>query len=353
LGRDYFDLLERVRSRVRHRTIEGNMKIRRQGFTLIELLVVIAIIAILIGLLLPAVQKIREAANRMKCQNNLKQLGLGLHNHHDTMGYLPPGATSTNYAPYPSGFSGFCFMLPYIEQDNLFRLINFTVAETNAANNPARSTPVKIFLCPSDPVSVLPAGYAGTNYRFNQGVNILFSGIPDPNPGQANYGMPPADGIAWNDSKVNFADITDGLSNTAAMSEKLKGDFSNAIVTDRTDTILIPDFPSTPDAWNASCDGLTPAYVNDLANQGSSDIGQEWLRAYHSDTPYYHTNLPNHRSCKPHQLGGRVATLANSAHANGVNVLLCDGSVRFVPNSISLFAWRAMGTRAGGEVYDY
>ena len=194
---------------------------RKPGFTLIELLVVIAIIAILIGLLLPAVQKVREAAARMKCSNNLKQLGLALHNHHDTKGGLPPGKDK-------NGFSGVAYILPYMEQQNVYNLINFGVKESNAANDAARAANIGTLLCPSDPVSTVPAGppvTAGTNYRLNQGYNLLYSGIPS---GSANANMPPADGPFWDNSAVRFTDITDGTSNTAAMSEKLKGDWSTA-----------------------------------------------------------------------------------------------------------------------------
>jgi prepilin-type N-terminal cleavage/methylation domain-containing protein/prepilin-type processing-associated H-X9-DG protein len=313
------------------------MRACRTGFTLIELLVVIAIIAILIGLLLPAVQKIRESANRMKCQNNLKQLGLALHNYHDTAGGFPPARDSM------MNFSGFVYLLPYIEQDNLCMSMDMMSTWDAPSNATSRAVPVKIFLCPSDPVQQVPAGSAGVNYRFNQGYNILYSGIPS---GATNSNMPPADGPFWQDSNTRFADITDGTSNTAAMSEKLKGDWSNAIVTPRTDTFLLNDYPDNPDAWNASCDSLN---VNDLSRQANSDIGQYWMQGSHSDSSYWHTNLPNRRSCK--KPPGRVATLASSAHPQGVNVLLCDGSVRYVRDNIDLFTWRALGSRNLGEVF--
>src|SRR5215218_6037341 len=122
------------------------MSQRRQAFTLIELLVVIAIIAILIGLLLPAVQNIRESANRMKCTSHLKQIGLALHNHHDTTGRFPPGVDANK-------FSSLTYLLPYVEQDNLFKSINMTVAANSAVNDVPRGRRVPIFICPSDPAA--------------------------------------------------------------------------------------------------------------------------------------------------------------------------------------------------------
>ena len=201
-------------------------------------------------------------------------------------------------------------------------------------------------MCPSDPKSVVPGGGAPQNYRLNQGVNILYSGVPSAS--GPNSLMPAADGPFWQGSKTRFADITDGTSNTAAISEKMKGDFSDAIVTNRTDTFLLLDYPDNPDSWNASCDSLD---ITDLTRQANSDIGVSWMEGSHSNSSYYHTNLANKRSCK--KPSGRVATLANSAHGGGigVNVVMCNGSVRFVSSTITLFNWRALGTMNKGEVF--
>jgi prepilin-type processing-associated H-X9-DG protein len=234
-------------------------------------------------------------------------------------------------------------LLPFIEQEPLFKMIDKTVGANNTINDPARAVAVKTLICPSDPVTVVPAGGAPNNYRLNQGYNILYSGIPG---GSTNAGMPPADGPFWDNSMTRLTDITDGTSNTALASEKLKGDWSNAMVTARTDTFELNDYPDNPDWWNTSCEGLD---ITDLSRQGNSDLGQQWLTGSHSNSGYYHTNLPNKRSCK--KPSGRVATLASSVHTGGVNVSLCDGSVRFVRDSVTLFAWRSLGSRNLGEVF--
>jgi prepilin-type N-terminal cleavage/methylation domain-containing protein/prepilin-type processing-associated H-X9-DG protein len=304
---------------------------RRSAFTLIELLVVIAIIAILIGLLLPAVQKVREAAARMQCENNLKQIGVALHDYHSAYGKLPPGST-------PQGFTVVSQILPFMEQDNVYNQINLNAPANSAANAGPTGVAIKILLCPSDRTSQLPAGQGGNNYFANYGAEPLFF----QNTGTANGVF----GLREPNGGIKLTDVTDGTSNTAAFSELRKGDFNNAVYSPQ-DWLNASKAgsPTTVDQAYTICQSIDPT---DLSYQWLS-AGGEWLNDNATGTAYSHCAPPNSRNCGfPANL--RFCINANSDHTGGVNVLLCDGSVRFVTNSISLTTWRALGTRAGGEV---
>ncbi|QJW97800.1 DUF1559 domain-containing protein [Frigoriglobus tundricola] len=303
---------------------------RKPGFTLIELLVVIAIIAILIGLLLPAVQKVREAAARMSCSNNLKQIGVALHNYHSTYQTFPAGST-------PLGFTVVAELLPYIEQNNLYTQINFTVSAGDPSNSGPTATTIKNLLCPSDVIGVPPAGLAGNNYFANYGTAVQFF---------QNASV--ANGVfALRDTKgISVLGITDGSSNTAAFAELKKGDFNNAVYSP-ADWLNASSLgaPTTADQAYSLCQGIS---TSNLSYQWLS-AGGEWLNDNNTGTAYTHVGLPNSINCGfPANLAFDVN--ASSYHTGGVNVLLCDGSVKFVTNAIDLPTWRALGTRAGGEV---
>ncbi|MBX3442924.1 MAG: DUF1559 domain-containing protein [Planctomyces sp.] len=313
------------------------MSHRRRGFTLIELLVVIAIIAILVSLLLPAVQQAREAARRTQCKNNLKQLGLALHNYHDNLGCLPSGTGGNGFSPHAR-------ILPYIDQSPLFNIIDFNVSPNHANNLVPRMMNLPAFLCPSN-TDKLPGNLGGrNNYWTNTGTTVL-NGMPSTVPGNPNFGMPVPDGVFFNSSKIKFRDITDGTSNTAMMSEKMTGDGSNGISSPRTDTYQPGTYPSNAEEAYQFCMAVD---VNDLSKQGISNIGVPWILGDNDSTYYYHTQPPNGRSCR--YPPSRMASAANSEHIGGVHLLMCDGAVKFVNQSIDRVLWRAIGSRDGGEV---
>ena len=310
---------------------------KRRGFTLIELLVVIAIIAVLVAILLPAVQQAREAARANQCRNNLKQLGIALHNYHETMGGFPMSKNSN------VSLSGQARILPHMDQTAVYNRIDFNVVSTHANNKFAYDLTIQMFRCPSD-TDGLPAAAGGrNNYYTNTGTTVM-NGLPGTTVGSTNYGLPMPDGVMYQDSFIRIADIIDGTTNTALMSERMLGDGSNTVSTPETDTFQPGTYPNTPDEARDQCHAVN---VADLTKQGKSNGGAPWLSPDHTTTYYYHILTPNDRSCM--YPPSRIATTANSRHTGGVNLLLCDGSVRFAGNSVDLSIWRALGTRNGKE----
>ena len=304
---------------------------RKNGFTLIELLVVIAIIAVLIGLLLPAVQKVREAASRAKCQNNLKQLGLAMHNYEGANGVFPQARN-----PWPLVHSGLSRLLPYVEQDNLQRLCDFTTPPTSATNVAASQTKVSLFLCPSDSNTGQVPGQPdyGTSYVANNGSGTIGYGL-----------IASGDGI-FTQSAVKVAGIGDGLSNTVAISESVMGTgvLPTGIPTDlRMIATSVLEVPGGTDPTPAACDSAAGIW--------SAKRGAKWIDGHYGNSLYNHYYAPNPRTwdCGNGSHNKGLST-ARSWHSGGVNLLLVDGSVRFVRDGIDLPTWRALSTRDAGEV---
>ncbi len=305
---------------------------RRTGFTLIELLVVIAIIGVLIALLLPAVQAAREAARRMQCTNNLKQIGLALHNYHDALGAFPPGQLPA------TSFSALSRILPFLEQGAIFNALNANLAYDDPANDTIRTTQLNVFLCPSDGGNTQTDRGAATNYMANKGTEVIWQAPTGP-----NAGFREQTGVFFYNRSVQMSDVRDGLSNTAFVSERVKADGSNAIVSPLEDVFFARTAPTTPDEALQQCLALD---ITNLANQFPLFMGAPWLHGQHT---YQHISPPNGRSCGFFTVL-RATMPPSSRHAGGVNVLLGDGSVRFVKATIDLKAWRALGSRDGGEI---
>jgi prepilin-type N-terminal cleavage/methylation domain-containing protein/prepilin-type processing-associated H-X9-DG protein len=321
-------------------------KINRNGFTLIELLVVIAIIAILIGLLLPAVQKVREAAARTKCANNLKQIGLAVHGYHDVNNGVPPQATY-NIGSTFSGYSVHARILPYLELGNLANRIDFLVGY--AAQPEVCRTPINLYRCPSDPKSGtrFDGGieFAPTNYGFNIGTWLGLDQLT------ARGG----DGAFGYNMTHNFSAITDGLSTTLCAADVKS--FTPALLDGGNPAAPFTPPPNSPSQVVAYGGTFDPDYCHTQWVTGRTlQSGLTVTFPPNTQVLYTTSGITYDVDWTSARIGPnnprqsyRVVT-SRSFHSNGVNALLMDGSVRFVTNSIPMMTWRALGTRAGGEV---
>jgi prepilin-type N-terminal cleavage/methylation domain-containing protein/prepilin-type processing-associated H-X9-DG protein len=298
------------------------------GFTLIELLVVIAIIAVLIGLLVPAVQKVREAANRITCTNNLKQIALAAHHHHDAKGSFPPGVRyAVDVGGRPTGGTNvWVELLPYFEQGNLYKKWDYDDNRNNLAGdrNATTAQVIAVLLCPSDPLPepVIQINKQGIYGLSTYGGNAGKRSLPS-----ASYPPPTLDGVLCIDIRVRLADVTDGTSNTFLFGERSSVDpeFNS-----RT-SVVWPGTGPLP-GWARWANVLSPGAAPSVTL--STPVPINYRVPPGADLPAFKD---------------RVCAFG-SGHPGGANFALADGSVRFLSESTPLPTLQAMSTRAGGEV---
>jgi prepilin-type N-terminal cleavage/methylation domain-containing protein/prepilin-type processing-associated H-X9-DG protein len=352
----------------------GRCRARRGGFTLIELLVVIAIIAVLIALLLPAVQAAREAARRAQCVNNMKQVGLALHNYHSAIGSFPMGSAPTTAIGMGvrngwGNWSAHALLLGYMEQQGVYNAINFNLPNASEAttgqqhNSTASTTLLTVFQCPSSPpypgtwLSGKPSPY--TNYFASLGSSM--------NQYSYNTSARPNGAFEVGGTAYSQRDFTDGTSGTIVFGEWRVGDNDNAKFSNPGDLIVTTSTPSAATSWNtAGCNmpyggasfnqWITGCAAAGPANQRSF-VGQMWCqglitRALGNTLLAPNSSYPN---CVIVNWGGDSdgtwgAVGFSSFHSGGANALFGDGSVRFLKNSVNQLVIWQLGTRAGGEV---
>lgn len=353
-------------------------KPRRDGFTLVELLVVIAIIGILVGLLLPAVQAAREAARRMQCQNNIRQMGLSAHNFESARKYFPPrrdskvfptttGASITRY----SDASPQVFLLSYIEQGNKLNQwnLNYNVNSDAAidpsipalagANAAARVGDIPTYLCPSDPSTMTQTNAGRSNYMVSTGANADYRGGL---PGDGIFAMPnPTAGQVL--KGPTHASITDGTSNTAMFAETKRGNFNSTQtgMYDHTTSFVVStaytgaqltDGRNLPECGPTG-PSVAPSYLRYGGLQYYRGTVNQVFAYSHTLPPNWNrrvTDLAQQRYGCGNNSFAQAHLPAASYHTGGVNVCYADGSVRLTSDSIDFVTWQAVGSRAGGEV---
>jgi prepilin-type N-terminal cleavage/methylation domain-containing protein len=330
------------------------MSRRRSGLTLIELLVVIAIIGVLIALLLPAVQAVRESARRVACKANLRQLGIGLSSYLSTNGVFPFGVgadadrlLATVASPQHRRYSLHSQILSYVDQANLFHQLNFSVQPFHpdtsgdpigptgkGPNETAATTKLALFVCPSDFDRMPSRRWGPVNYRSCNG---------------SSWSGREGDGLFGQSTRIGAGQVRDGLSNTAAMSERIRGHDDFERLDPQSDVIRNPSV-WTEESFRDWCAGLSDAEAAGFT-RGSSDAnsGFNWLEGNMAWTRYNHLVPPGSKTCTNGLTWNGVAMPANGRHDRTVHLLLGDGSVRSVPHTIAPAVWRALGTIAGGE----
>ncbi len=345
---------------------------RRHGaFTLVELLVVLAIMAVLIGLLLPAVQKVREAANRMACASHLKQLGAALHNYHGTYQCFPPGivADPTGDIQDANG-SGFIYLLPFLEQEHLRNLWTPGVAWYERPNFQAVTTPVPLYFCPSN----------RTTGQIDLQFLVPFAGRPLPNPAACDYlfskgtnaavcpvtQVPgPARGVFDVNTRTRLADITDGTSHTFAIGEGTGNHPRYRIRHYYPDTTVARDlFPGQPQlidqSWSAGATSTRKLRSTGFLHGSSLGItavrgGFQPVWDEPMNRPLVLPAMDYGAGCTNQGMeAGKYATISGfrSLHPGGCNFLFGDGSVRFVSETVAPATYRALSTMAGGEIVE-